>query len=534
MIDILALVVFLSRAAMEGPQQALRALDAASRRPVEAQLEPPERAADEPTAPNEGARAPVIRGGQARGPVQAPDAPASPRPSGSGPGGPAPTTTAGGQIGAGGSTSLASGFTAGGTMAQPPSAGGPAGPGPDRLILFFVKFFKNKTQSGYREDVMVYAPDQSQPRPLLVVFHKWGVSHLDAWVNTTYFQEAQKRGWHVLAPLSASGVHLNSLAGQKNTEYAIDWALANFNIDRDRIYGVGFSMGGAAVANFAARHLDPGRFMFAAIVDHTGGVSHVDTYANSGPNAQYPFDFWFGDPFAIPYEPADPWEMTRSSVIDFDPQTLVVDTDTDLARNLTHVAVKVHRITNEPAPTAYLETQTDVFVSHLLSRGGTPILDIVPYAAHTWDSLDERSALSFLDPWTLRVPTNANTLADTDGKYFFFHVHQDAPNAFTPFSWSLNGPQNKVLIWRTRNLGQIDFDLPASGLKTDQTLRVVLDTNDGLADHVLIQGWPSNPADVLRDGVSQVGAGTTIYDAQKLELLILEWDGGQHVWDVVP
>ena len=94
--------------------------------------------------------------------------------------------------------------------------------------------------------------------------------------------------------------------------------------------------------------------------------------------------------------------------------------------------------------------------------------------------------------------------------------------------------RNKVLICKTQNLSSVDVDLASTGLATDATLKVVLETDDGSSDHVLIQGWPSTPSDVLRDSVSQVGMGTYTYDAQLQELLILEWDAALHIWEIVP
>jgi len=403
--------------------------------------------------------------------------------------------------------------------------------------IYSIELPASLTGTGYAEKFLAYGPeDQSKPRPLLVIFHKWGVSQMDALVNTPFFHLARDRRWHVLAPLSASGLHVNSFQGQTNTELAMDWMLANFNVNRTRIYGVGFSMGGGAVCNFAARHLDPNRFMFAALVNHTGSVAQNISYENEDPGpwplgAQGVWDFWFG---VGQVAPPDPFSMLRTSLIDFDLQTQVVDNTTDMARNLTHVPLKVSRASNEPRATAHLATQSDVLVNHMTGLGAIPEYQIVPYTEHAWASLDFNAAVSFLNQSKLRIPTNADTLADQDGVYFYFYVHQDAPGAFTPFSWSINEVQNKILIWKTQNLKQLDVDLSKTGLSVATTLQVVLKSKDGLPDDVLIQGWPAAPTDALRDGVSQLGMGTYGYDAQKQELLIQEWDGGQHIWDVVP
>jgi len=454
MIDLVALTLVLSQMALQGPRAALQAAEAASRQVPEQALETEPEAADEPTEPRPQREAPVaVRNSGARRAALAGTAGSATRSGGT------PAPTGGGQIGAGGpGRSVTSTSTAGGSMYKPAPTGGPL-PGAGGLKTYIAKFYPGTTGTGFTEQAMVSVPNQSQPTPLLVVFHKWGVSHMDTWVNTSFFQEAHSRGWHVIAPLSASGVHVNSLEGQQNTALAIRWMLQNFNIDPDRIYGVGFSMGGAAVANFAARHLDPTDFMFAAILDHTGGVSHVDTYNNSGANAQYVFDFWFGDVGAVPVVPADPWEMVRSSVIDFDPNSLAVDMTSDLARNLTHVGVKVSWVTDEPLLTAYLKTQSAVFVDHLTARGGAPVQELVTYSGHTWDSLDETSVLQFLEPQRLQIPTGANTLADRPGRYFHFTVEQEAAQAFTPFTWSVDGVLNEVQILNTANLVQVDVDL---------------------------------------------------------------------------
>jgi len=418
-----------------------------------------------------------------------------------------------------------------------PNAPPSAGPGPQYLKYYTFSVFLGtaKTGTSYFEKFQAYAPlAASGPRPLLVAFHRWGVSHLDIDYNTPLFDLAWQRGWYIIAPLSASGVHVNSLQGQQNTEMAIDWMLANFDVDPERIYGLGFSMGGGMTMNFAARHLDPKRFMFAALVDHTGSVSQNDTYAKEyaklNHGATYVWDYWFGLPL-------DPFQMLRTSVIDFDPNTLVVDPDTDMAGNLTHVPLLVSRASTEAPGTAYLTTQCDVLVSHMTSLGQVPYYEIVPYMGHSWNSLDFVKAVQFLSLWKLRLPENADTLADQDGRFYYFYVHQDAPGAFTPFSWSINDTQNKVLIWHSKNLKQVDVDVPLTGLATDQVFWVVLKPDDGLADDVLLAGWPSAPSKVERDGSPvPIGPGplTYTYDPVEQELFLDEDAAGQHQWFVYP
>ncbi len=418
-----------------------------------------------------------------------------------------------------------------GTMTEPPAGNVPpeAGPGPETLRFYVIHIggYGKGTQTGYWEEFMVYAPAQTKPRPLLVVFHKWGVGWADARDNTEFFQEGMRRRWHVVCQLGASGVHLSSLESQQNTEHALQWVFDNFNVDKNRIYGIGFSMGGGAVANYAARHVDPKDHMFAAIVNHTGMMSHSDTFLNSPSGAQDVFEFWFDDP-------PDPFKMARSSLIDFDPQTLVVDDQTDVVRNLKHVPIKVMRATSEPLPTAYLTVQNDVFAQHLASLGGSVLQEFIPYSGHSWAMLNEPGVCAWLGNWNLRIPTNGDTLADHDGTYFYFDIEQEAPGAFTPFSWSINETQNKVLIWNTENLQRVSVDLLGAGLSVTQTLHVVLEADDGNADECLLNGWPSTPSEVRREGVVQPIGSTWSYNAVMQQITIQEWEPAIRQWYVDP
>jgi len=425
-----------------------------------------------------------------------------------------------------------------GGMTSPPGYNLPpeAGPGPENLRFYVIHIggFGKGTKTGFWEEFMLYAPAPSKPRPLLVVFHKYNVGWADARDNTEFFAEGIRRRWYIMCQLGASGRHLSSIESQQNTEVALNWVFANFNIDMNRIYGVGFSMGGGAVANYAARHLDPKDHMFAAILVHTGIMSHNDTYLNSV-QTQFVFEYWFGNPPGVG-NPLDPFAMARSSLIDFHPQTLVVNTQNDMARNLTHVPTKVTYASNEPAPTAYLTVQNQVFAQHLSSPplSGNVLTEVVPFSGHSWDMIDEAAVCSWLANWDLRVPANARTLADRDGPYFFFDIAQETPGSLTPFKWSINEAENKIVVYKTQNLKRVEIDLQDAGLSTTQMLRVVLEADDGNADRFRVIGWPSEPSEVRRDTILQPINTTWTFSTGPEGLTINEFDPGLHDWNIYP
>ena len=427
-----------------------------------------------------------------------------------------------------------------------PSGGGPilpgirerpdSGGGQDPVLhpqYFLARIFPGV---GYPERFLVHAPlDRSTPRPMLVVFHKYNVGYLDALANTHFVQEGMRRQWYVVCPLSASGVNFSSIESQVNTEAVLDWMVSNpdLNVDTSRVYGVGFSMGGGSVTNYAARHVDPGGVMFAAVVNHTGGVALKDSYANAGA-AEFVFDFWFGDGSQ---GSADPWKLARSSILNFDPVTLAVEDGEDLARNLLHVPMWIVR--GQQDPLAYLATQCDVLYGHMLSLGAVPGVtiryDVVPGTEHEWATLDEADACDWLEQFTLQLPTSGRTLADEDETYFHFAVEQDAPDAFTPFEWSADALQNQLVLSQTANLARVTVDTQEAALDPSATLQVVTSTGDGLADEISLTGYATQPSAVLRDGLSVTLDVDWTWDSTTGTVGLLETDGStRHVWDVLP
>ena len=97
------------------------------------------------------------------------------------------------------------------------------------------------------------------------------------------------------------------------------------SVDRERIYGVGFSMGGGWMTTFASRHVDPSGAMFAALVNHTGSVALRHSY-NVSPGGRALFDYIFGG------APADvPFRYQRCSTVNIEPSTLELMPDTSIS-----------------------------------------------------------------------------------------------------------------------------------------------------------------------------------------------------------
>lgn len=411
--------------------------------------------------------------------------------------------------------------------------------GTERTINL-VEFRISSTASGWSESFLVQRPTNPgvQPAPLLVLWHKFGSSHFDAQVNTDFFEEADARGWYVVAPLSAATRHFGSAEAQMNTALVLDFVMTFYGqyIDAQRIYSVGFSMGGGASLAYAANHVDPNKAMFAAVVTHTGGGSLEYTYEtsfdddDSDDNIQFGLrletpdilDFWFGG------SPTDVrFEYDRHSVMRID-EFGTPDYAASMITNLVHVPIYTWYTVDDRNDRLLAQTQIihNEFQSHY---GGTVTLREEPGSAHTWNTLDEVAVLDWLEQFSLELPTSGNTLADEGGNWFYFRVEQDAPGAFTPFHWDVDTDTNTLTLNQTANLQRASVETTLAGLDMTAPLTVVTGSVDGTGDALRFFHVPAAPLDVTRDGVS---VPNWTYDALTSSLTLDEQDGLGHTWVV--
>jgi acetyl esterase/lipase len=395
------------------------------------------------------------------------------------------------------------------------------------------------TGSGYGEAFVLQLPGRSQTgnAPMLVAFHRANVSHGDAFLSTSFPAECRRRGWFFVAPLGGHQRHFSSLVSQINTQRVLEYMCSVFRIDRQRIYGVGFSMGGGAVATFAARHLDPDAPHFAAIINHTGTVSVAHAFASDyddndaddgpcpgGPNLEAPdlMEFWNG---GTPATAA--FSFSRCSTIDIDPLTGQVDDSTDLARNLGYLKVMTVLATGDTHP--YLSFQTQTWIGELQRQGIDNTFVSVPYVGHSWNALDDHMACEWFDPIRAAEPTEGSELADEDGQSVQrFHVQQDQSGAFTPFRWDVDANANRLSLWGSENLRRISVDAESLGLAYAGTLRWNHMSADGSDDELLLLNVPYAPAQITRDGQP----AACVYDAQLGTCLFTNPGGAAHLWQI--
>jgi hypothetical protein len=398
-----------------------------------------------------------------------------------------------------------------------------------------LEFKIGNTGSGWQEKFLLQLPTQmpAGPAPLLVVFHKYSTSHFDV-LNTTFHQESQQRGWYLLAPLGARQRHFGNSESQINTRAALDLVARLFPIDRARVYGVGFSMGGGALATYTSRHQDPNEIRFAAICQHTGTISleHVhfwepddndldDDVPLPGMNLESPDvleDLFGGTPVQQPFR------YRRNSALPLDPLSATPQPDVDLVRNMTHVPTLSWVADSDPLP--HLVAQTMAFHAHLGPLNPANRLRVVGSNLHSWTTLDETYVCDWLASHSLHEPTSGSVLADEDGQWFHFQVEQEVSGDFTPFTWSVDATTRTIHVTATTNLERLTIDTPRLGLTLSGTLTVRHSAGDGSGDVLRLLGAELPPTQVLRDGVP----ASVAYDALTRSVEFLEPHGALHQW----
>lgn len=388
------------------------------------------------------------------------------------------------------------------------------------------------TGTIFAERVLVGLPgpvQRGQLAPVLVMFHGYNRTEASCYEDgRDLFVEAQNRGWYVIAPLGAHTKNYGIDYAQDNIEYALSFLLSVLPIDPERVYGVGFSMGGGGAMSYGARHMDPNKPRFAAIVNHTGGTSTAFVYWNSSEQ------LLFQNPLFFAADPTtDPFRYSQASCVDVDQFTQVIDPNTDLVRNLQPVPVLNYHATADPNANLVLMTQLTHSWMGLIPGFQTFLL--TPSAnQHQWDTMDTNTVLNFLYSHTLSTPTEGQhrVLADRDARWHHFTVTQDATGAFTPFRWDYDALNNRLTIDETQNLADLKVHSADLGLDTAQTVEVIMMTTDGSSESTTLTGYATAPQDVKRAGVS---TGSWTWDSVGQTVTLMESNpAAGAIWEILP
>ncbi len=161
-------------------------------------------------------------------------------------------------------------------------------------------------ENGNLVDAVVLEPYDWQPNsPMLLLFHGWRGAPIDPFF-TDYAPAALEQGWIAVSPqqrgqnaLPPGGQPLAARQAQHDAIKLIDYMKSRYQIDPDRVYVGGFSMGGMMAGMMAAKYPDT----FAAAVTHMAITDLRDWFYEVGEYRQSQIITETGGaPWEIPFE----------------------------------------------------------------------------------------------------------------------------------------------------------------------------------------------------------------------------------------
>ncbi len=297
--------------------------------------------------------------------------------------------------------------------------------------------------SGDTIDVFSYQiPENYSPNnqhPLLVTFHQWGGNE-----NSNYYtefdEEANNRNWIMLSPYGGSSNNYNHQGAQNLVQGEIEWMMEHFNINPNRIYMVGGSMGGAAGAIYSNNHLDPTKPMIAATAS-ASGILDCERRAieMDGNNSMIE---WFGGNWD-----EVPFEYHRNSAVYF------ADTTQSMHYNLKYLPLYLDFGITEPHRT-HAEDLFDLLVGY----NNNIWIDTDPSGSHGYSVFDENHVCNWLEQFELE--NNPDTIIvnlDEPSRAYWLEVKGQFNNSEFIKSNVIRSEYNNFDIYEFSNSDSIIF-----------------------------------------------------------------------------
>ena len=289
-------------------------------------------------------------------------------------------------------------------------------------------------ESGDTVDVFSYQIPENYnsniEHPLLVTFHQWGGNE-----NTNYYTEfdeqANSRGWIMLSPYGGSSNNYNHQEAQRMVKQEIKWISENYNIDLNKIYMVGGSMGGASGAIYSNNHLNPTEPMIAATAS-ASGILDCERRAieMDGNNSMIE---WFGGNWD-----EVPFEYHRNSAIYF------ADSTQSMHYNLKYLPIYLDFGVTEPH-----RSHAEELYNILIDYNPSIWIDTEPTGNHGYPVFDENHVCNWLNQFELNDnPIEINVNLDEPSRAYWIEAkNQIQQNDFIRIIANKNNEdQNESII----------------------------------------------------------------------------------------
>lgn len=343
----------------------------------------------------------------------------------------------------------------------------------------------------------------SEPPGVIVGFHQFGVSEFAIHNGSILPDLAAAYEMILISPRGLSQVSFGNVLSQEALQRVLEFVESYFAFDRDRIYGVGFSMGGLNAYSNAQRRQDPGDYRFAGVATHMGTVDPIAEYNLTTPELQgiLADDNHFGGT-----PEGDPFAWNRVLAGRGTPE-LVIDPDLAPIANLRDTRLHISVNTNDPL--TGLLNQSLAMASYVGAKGwGADINVFAGLPQHAWNQFDLERAVRFIvgnDPAPIApvAPGPIEFYADGVGVYRFTEMLEIEPNTLARYTLNLGAEgTNSWSIPATQGTRRLAIDMDAlPSLSASEPMTLSHFAGDGVPITLELRNFDQAPSLVLVNGL---------------------------------
>jgi len=308
-------------------------------------------------------------------------------------------------------------------------------------VTFFVP------QTGKNEKIEYIIPSNYNPinsHNIIVCWHGFSSSHKSVSILSSIDEECEIRNWIFLSILGVHDLNYGMPKSQIHCTAAIDYMInsaddglgnTGVNIDTDRIYMTGFSMGGNGAGSYVSRHMSEaagypiaGLILVSSLLDLTDAYNKDNAAFTYLPNSQV----LGGTPTQIPFE------YKQVSVIYLDQG--VMDEDQSMGQNVRN-KIPVYLTYVEDDPLVYLIEQNEEYLAYLNTIPSINLFTrIYPTGTvvdpHSWLNLDVDQAFDFISQYSLedQEADDPSILCDRTAKFRYIEIEKETTGTQKVFS----------------------------------------------------------------------------------------------------
>jgi pimeloyl-ACP methyl ester carboxylesterase len=354
-------------------------------------------------------------------------------------------------------------------------------------------------------------------REIVVAFRGSGFSHKSPFSASLLPEQCARREWLLVSPFGLVESHFANVPSQLAVDAVLAAVQAVMPFNRERVFTVGFSMGGMSALSYAMRRQDPTGLRVAGVVCHTGTIDVIQDYGMASLSFQQLLsdaDHFAGTPTGNPFawKRVNPARMGAGDIVNPAEAPVI---------NLVDVPIYIHF---DPAdPTTNLVPQNQALYQYLLAQGGqVQLAQVAGGGAHKWSSLDEEAALDFLAGKKAPGPVPSSSVlevfADLEQRYRFTEVLDLSPNVLGRFKVVSQAPViNACAVQGIVGVRDLALDLPLMQISANAPISLTTWSNDGAATTLRLRGLPAAPSSITVNGAPPVFWS---HDAAQAELTV--------------